>query len=97
MDREEKIIKRILAVIAIIFAGGFFAYHHAPEKIIEKRLDEAEKIGIAWFRFQATFSGHTYTGGTKIFSKVMTGQIKPESVLILREKAGLSYEIIGIK
>ena len=97
MDKEERLVKRILAVIAIIFAGGFFAYHHAPEKIIEKRLDEAEKIGIAWFRFQATFSGHTYTGGTKIFAKAMTGEIKPETILILRQKAGISYEIIGIK
>lgn len=97
MDKEERIIKRILAVIALIFVGGFCAYHNAPETIVERRLDEAEKIGIAWFRFQVTFSGHTYTGGTKIFSKVMTGQIKPETTLILREKAGLSYEIIGIK
>ena len=97
MDKEERLVKRILSVIAIIFAGGFFAYHHAPEKIIEKRLDEAEKIGIAWFRFQATFSGHTYTGGTKIFAKAMTGEIKPETILILRQKAGISFEIIGIK
>ena len=97
MDKEERLVKRILAVIALIFVGGFCAYHNAPETIVERRLDEAEKIGIAWFRFQATFSGHTYTGGTKIFSKVMTGQVKPESVLILRQKAGISYEIIGIK
>lgn len=87
--------KYITTIIAILF-GNLCAYEAAPEKIIERRLDESEKVGIAWFRFQATFNGHTYTGGTDIFGPVMMGKIGPETILILREKS-FTREIIGYR